>query len=444
MPRESPHPTAQPAPTSEAGQTRETERARQGSVAVIGAGIIGLATCRALRARGYHVHLFDPQPAGESTSLGNAGLIANYATSPMANRDTLQQLPGQLMSKMPSVGIALRHAPALANFGWRFLNAATPRNFQRHKADLMVLLSQSVERQHALIEQVQDSSAPPLSRDTGCLQIHRDAPLASKALERMAQTKRLDGVNCQALGPSEARDLEPSLNATGLHGGLYYPDTHHLSSPLALSQQLYQQLQSPDFECTQKRVEHLAPLASGGWRLSMGSETHDTSHVVLCAGIATNQLLAGLGKRLPVVSERGYHVELGTPLPLSRPVGWLAHHFYATPMSGGIRLAGTTEFCSPSRRATAQRWGYLKAWGETLFGHPLEISKRWMGVRHSTPDGLPVIGEMPGRPGLLLAYGHGHLGLTMAAETGELVAGLVANEDLPDYAQCLSPSRFHR
>lgn len=130
------------------------------------------------------------------------------------------------------------------------------------------------------------------------------------------------------------------------------------------------------------------------------------------------------------------------PLELERPVGWLDHHFYATPMEEGVRLAGTTEFCPPCKAPDARRWSRLAQWGGTLFGRPLAVAQEWVGGRHSTPDGLPVIGEVSKFPGLIVAYGHGHLGQTLSAETGQLVTGLVEGKGLPEYAQTLTPQRF--
>ncbi len=102
----------------------------------------------------------------------------------------------------------------------------------------------------------------------------------------------------------------------------------------------------------QRRRTPLTPLEAGGWRLQAEETYAEVDRVVLCAGIANNGLLGDLGVRLPVVSERGYHVMLKTPLALDRPIGWLDHHFYATPMQEGVRLAGTTEFCPRVRRQT--------------------------------------------------------------------------------------------
>ncbi|MFG6179568.1 NAD(P)/FAD-dependent oxidoreductase [Halomonas sp. THAF12] len=409
------------------------------SIAVIGAGVVGLAVCHALRQRGFAVRLYDPEPPGEGASFGNAGLIANYATAPMANLATLRQLPAMLARPDRSIAIDPGYTPALADFGWRFLRAATPASFSRHKGDLVRLIREAITAQHTLLDAL---GGEALYRANGCLQVVRDGRGQRAALEAMAATKRADGVACEALGPEEVMGLEPELSARGLDGALYFPETRSLRDPLSLSRSLYQGLQGEGFTHVAERIQSLAPLGKGGWRLHTGESRAEVERVVLCAGMANNVLLGDLGVRLPVVSERGYHVLLKTPLALDRPVGWLTHHFYATPMQEGVRLAGTTEFSPPGKPPNARCWSRLADWGGALFGRPLEVERKWLGVRHSTPDGLPVIGEVAGHPGLILAYGHGHLGLTLSAETARLVASLVEGESLPDHARALSPQRF--
>ncbi|GAB2728099.1 NAD(P)/FAD-dependent oxidoreductase [Halomonas garicola] len=409
------------------------------TIAVIGAGIVGLAVSRSLRARGHDVRLIDPEPPGGGASFGNAGLIANYATAPMASLQTLRQMPAMLAQPDRSIAIDPRYMPTLAGFGWRFLRAAIPANFARHKADLVQLIREAVAAQHTLLDTL---GGERLYHANGCLQIVRDSRCQASTLEAMAATKRADGIACEALSPGEVRELEPELKSKGLRGALYFPEIRSLRDPLSLSQCLYQRLRGEGLTHMVARLESLTPLKEGGWRLKAGESYLDVDRVVLCAGIANNGLLKELGTRLPVVSERGYHIMLKTPPSLNRPVGWLTHHFYATPMQEGIRMAGTTEFCRPDKAPNARRWSQLADWGTTLFGRSVEVEQEWVGVRHSTPDGLPVIGEVPGHPGLILAYGHGHLGLTLSAQTGRLVGGLIDGEALPEYAQALSPTRF--
>ncbi|WP_348815609.1 FAD-binding oxidoreductase [Halomonas sp. H10-59] len=430
------------------------------TIAVVGAGIVGLAVARSLAGRGHRVQLFDPGPPGEGTSFGNAGLIANYATSPMASIDTLRQLPGELCRRDASLSVDPRYLARLAGFGPRFLKAATPSRFAHHKSDLVALIQDAVKAQHALLESLE---APDLYADTGCLQLARQGDPLAATLEASARAKRADGVACEVLTAQEVRDLEPVIHPADLVGGLYFPETRHLKDSLAVSQALWKRLKGEGVVQHGTRIKGLVPLAAGGWRLicedgekgehgengengengeSREYQADQADQVVLCAGIANDALLKSLGVSLPVVSERGYHVRLETPLSLSRPVGWLARHFYATPMHGGVRLAGTTEFTAPDRAADERRWERLKGWGEALFGRPLSLAERWMGVRHSTPDGLPVVGQVTGREGLFVAYGHGHLGLTQSAHTGELIAAMIHGEVLPDYVASLSPARF--
>ncbi|WP_442489301.1 NAD(P)/FAD-dependent oxidoreductase [Halomonas litopenaei] len=412
------------------------------TIAVVGAGIVGLAVARSLAERGHRVQLYDPGPPGEGTSFGNAGLIANYATSPMASIDTLRQLPRELCRRDASLSVDPRYLARLAGFGPRFLKAATPSRFARHKSDLVALIQDAVKAQHALLESLE---APDLYADTGCLQLARQGDPLAATLEASARAKRADGVACEALTAQEVRDLEPAIHPADLVGGLYFPETRHLKDSLAVSRALWKRLEGEGVVQHGLRIKRLVPLGAGGWRL-IGehgeSGEYQADQVVLCAGIANDALLKSLGVSMPVVSERGYHVRLETPLALSRPVGWLARHFYATPMQGGVRLAGTTEFTAPDRAADERRWERLKGWGEALFGQPLSLAERWMGVRHSTPDGLPVVGQVTGRAGLFVAYGHGHLGLTQSAHTGELIAAMIHGEALPDYVASLSPARF--
>ena len=415
------------------------------TIAVVGAGIVGLAVARSLAERGHRVQLYDPGPPGEGTSFGNAGLIANYATSPMASIDTLRQLPGELCRRDASLSVDPRYLARLAGFGPRFLKAATPSRFARHKSDLVALIQDAVKAQHALLESLE---APDLYADTGCLQLARQGDPLAATLEASARAKRADGVACEALTAQEVRDLEPAIHPADLVGGLYFPETRHLKDSLAVSRALWKRLEGQGVVQHGLRIKRLVPHATGGWRLigengeNGESAEYQADQVVLCAGIANDALLKSLGVSIPVVSERGYHVRLETPLALSRPVGWLARHFYATPMQGGVRLAGTTEFTAPDRAADERRWERLKGWGEALFGRPLSLAERWMGVRHSTPDGLPVVGQVTGREGLFVAYGHGHLGLTQSAHTGELIAAMIHGETLPDYVASLSPARF--
>lgn len=275
------------------------------TIAVVGAGIVGLAVTRSLVDAGYQVQLFDPGAPGEGTSLGNAGLIANYATSPMASIGTLKALPRELVRRDASLSIDPRYLSRLASFGPRFIQAATPSRFARHKADLVALIQDAVKAQHRLLESL---DAPGLYADTGCLQLAYRGDALSQSLEASAAAKRADGVDCQALTAADVRDLEPELSPERLEGALFFPSTRHLKDPLAVSRTLWRRLERAGAVLHRARIEGLAPCVDGGWRLVSALGEHHADQVVMCAGMANQALMKWLGMSLPVVSERGYHV----------------------------------------------------------------------------------------------------------------------------------------
>lgn len=237
------------------------------TIAVIGAGIVGFSVSHALVTRGYDVKLMDPNSPGEGASLGNAGLIANYATAPMASLETLRQLPAMLARPERSISVSPTYAPALADFGWRFLRASTPRRFARHKVDLVSLVREAVMAQHALLDELGGAA---LYHANGCLQVVRSDRRQAAALGTMATARRSDGVACEALGPDEVLALEPALNPRGgLDGALYFPETRSLRDPLTLSRRLYGELQGNRLAHITERVRSLIPLEAGGWRLRL-------------------------------------------------------------------------------------------------------------------------------------------------------------------------------
>jgi len=151
--------------------------------------------------------------------------------------------------------------------------------------------------------------------------------------------------------------------------------------------------------------------------------------VLIACGAHSATLTAALtGKKVPLDTERGYHLMLPHEhdrLPF--PVTSLERKFIMTPMSEGLRLAGTVEFAGLDAPPTMARAWQLHRLSKGLFRNELNIEAAtpWMGFRPSLPDSLPVIDRVcDGK--VLLAFGHQHLGLTQAAVTAEMVGGMVS------------------
>ena len=165
-----------------------------------------------------------------------------------------------------------------------------------------------------------------------------------------------------------------------------------------------------------------------------------TDHAVICAGIWSKSICAKLGWKIPLESHRGYHVTLEDPgASLNHMCFPVEDKFAITPMSMGIRIAGTVELAgvdAPPNYARAQ--ALLVAATKLLPGIRTEKVTQWMGHRPCFPDSLPVIDRCPNHNGIFFAFGHGHQGLVGASQTGkvvdEMIRGVSPSMDLRPFS----------
>ncbi len=159
---------------------------------------------------------------------------------------------------------------------------------------------------------------------------------------------------------------------------------------------------------------------------------HACDAVVIAAGARSHEIVAMLGRRFPLDTERGYHLNLDVSEgpELRRPVVIGDHGFVLAPMQDGLRLTTGAEFAGVDAPPDFRRvYRMLELAREALPGLKAEVTREWLGFRPSTPDSVPVIGRSPDHANVYFGFGHGHIGLTLSARTGELIADLVAGRD---------------
>ena len=166
--------------------------------------------------------------------------------------------------------------------------------------------------------------------------------------------------------------------------------------------------------------------------------------MLVAAGAWSHRLALGLGDRLPLETERGYNTTLPPgAFDLRRQLTFGSHGFVVTPIAGGVRVGGAVELAGLQARPNfARSQALLDKAKRFLPGLRTEGGTQWMGFRPSMPDSLPVIGVAPGDARVLYAFGHGHLGLTQSAATGELIADLAAGRTPPLDLAPFSATRF--
>jgi D-amino-acid dehydrogenase len=401
-------------------------------VAVLGAGIVGAMTALALLRDGYRVTLIEPGlPGGEqAASYGNGAWISPASVVPMSMPGLWKKLPGYLSDRSGPLVIRWRALPGLLPWLLRFLWAghSVPR-VQATARALSTLLSEAPQRH---LQSAAQAGVADLVVQRGLLYLYPSR--AAFGAEGLAWRLRRDcGLVWQELEGGALRERVPDVDAR--YGfGILVPAGAQCLDPGAYVAALVQQAQS--------RGAHLLRARATGFVLEgrrlMAVRTDQG--VVACqraevsAGIASAVLARRAGDRVPLASERRYHVvwpgaSVHLPCPVMPSDGKMA----MTPTRAGLRVAGQVELASVDAPPDWRRARLLASFARQMFpalrsvAEPsMEPALRWMGHRPSTPDGLPVIGPSRACPDVVHAFGHGHVGLAAAPATAELVADFLA------------------
>jgi D-amino-acid dehydrogenase len=407
-------------------------------VAIVGAGIVGTTAAHALLDEGHAVSLHDPRGIAGGTSRGNAGWIAHMDVLPLASPKAWRNVPRWLADPLGPLAIRPAYAARLAPWLLRFLLASTPG---RVAASTRVLTA------------LQLRALPAWTRRLGTLglgsHLHEDGALsvwtseaAFAAAGALLRYQAESGIPVERLDAAATRALEPALGP-GIVGGALYATGARVSDPRLFTEALGEAALGRGATLDTRAVQAIAPGPDGiALRLADGTALR-ADRVVLAAGAWSKTLAAGLGHRVPLDTERGYNVTLPRGrLGLARQTVFEGHGFVTTPLDTGDRVGGAVEFGGLEAAPNFARVdAILTRLQPFLPEADLTGGERWMGFRPSIPDSLPVIG--PARdPRVVLAFGHGHYGLTQGAITAEIVAALVAGRTPPLDLSPFSPDRF--
>lgn len=400
-------------------------------VAVVGAGIIGVACALQLARQGLRVQVFDPDGIGQGASFGNAGHLATEQVFPIADFSILKRLPAMLLDPMGPLRLDWTYLPRATPWFLRLLLNLRAAPFARTVAGLRGLNEASLSAWRRTLQAI---GRPELLREDGSLLAYEHEQ-SRPALQALQARMTAQGVPVDYWDAQAVRAALPTLS-DGLRGGLFFPATGHFIDPYRVVAELAHAAQALGVVFHQRRMVdgHLLP---GGVALRFDGGVLRARQVLLACGAHSAALTARLtGRRVPLDTERGYHLMLPREqgrLPFA--VTSFERRFIMTPMQDGLRLAGTVEFAGLNKPANMARAWQLQRLSEGLFRDELNLegASPWMGMRPSLPDSLPVIDQVEqGR--VLLAFGHQHLGLTQAAITAEYIAELVRGQALPELA----------
>ncbi len=389
-------------------------------IVIIGGGVIGMTTAHRLARAGRDVALIEPDEPGMGASYGNAGTIADYATVPLGTPNVLRNLPKLMLDRQSPLSIHYTTVPGLLPWLVQFAYQCLPGPSQANAKALGHLLNNASGLWHETAEEL---GASHLLHQRGCLYLY-ESRKAFKAAVGDEKMRRDNGVALEVINACEVLKLEPALQA--FEGGAhYFPEATSIDDPGALMKILSARLQNLGVNMISGRANRIDDSGQK-IRILCDSCSIEAQKAVIAAGAYSRPLARSVGENIALDTERGYHIEFDMQTtPVSRPVCSARRGFYASPMAGRLRIAGTVEFGGLQKPASQSRLNQLERGARELFPTLGKPSRSWLGFRPSVPSSVPVIRRARRNGNVILAFGHGHLGITLAPMTAAMVHELL-------------------
>lgn len=408
--------------------------ANSGKIFVIGGGVVGMSTALYVQRSGRDVTVIDPFPVPGGASYGNAGMLSNETVVPIALPGMLPKVPSWILDPLGPLSVKPSYFPKAAPWLMKWIAAGQWYRVEEISDSLREIHKDSFNCWKDLLGPSRFSDLIRLNGQVHLWETEHETPTA--ALERKLRERH--NISAEILNVDDIRQMFPGISRD-VKRGVFVPGNGYTVNPQRMVQALADIFLQNGGRILSEQVFKIIPDLSGGFNLLSNTGYHKASVVVVAAGAYSKRLIEPLGIDVPLETERGYHAMLPNHgLRLATTISNKTRSFGVTPMEHGLRVAGTVEFAGLDAPPNEKRAEALLTNVKKMFpdvsteGHTF-----WMGMRPSTPDSLPIAGETPGVPGLFLAFGHGHFGMTGGPPTGRLISRLISKEK-PE----LDPARF--
>lgn len=411
------------------------------NVLIIGAGIVGLSSAYYLHQQGHTITILDKGDITDSCSFGNAGMIVPSHFVPLASPGMVQQGIRWMFNSKSPFYVRPSLNPNLIRWGLKFLKHANAAHVSRAAVPLrdISLLSKQLYEELA--------AAPDFDfglEQNGILAFYKTEKAAEEEAH-LAKSAAGLGLDMAVLNPAECKELQPELNLDVL-GAVHYRNDGHVYPP-KLMKALLNYLEKAGV--TIKRDHEVTHIESSGTKITKvftGDLSWEADHYVLATGSWSPAIARMMGLKLSIMPGKGYSFMEAEPLGrMTIPALLCEARVAITPMNGGIRYSGTMELDQVNNRVNMQRVRGITESVSKYFPdlHPeLPAEKAiWYGFRPSSPDGLPYIGRSAEKVNLIVATGHGMMGLSLGPATGLVVSQLIAGQKTAVNISSFSPSR---
>ncbi|MEZ5536625.1 MAG: FAD-binding oxidoreductase [Thiolinea sp.] len=410
------------------------------SVIVIGGGVIGLCIAERLVHEGFAVTLIERDRIAAGASYGNAAGFAFPEIMPLASTATMRKAVKWFLDPLGSFTVVPQDLPATLGWLTRFALAARKPVFERSRATLAALMQ--LEHQTLPLTH-QRTGLGKMIRLLGALHVYENRAQYQRDLENW-RFREQHGIQFEALEGEALHDFQPGL-AKQVVAGIFAPDYPSVTNPYEYCTALHHFNQEQGIRCHYAQVVDVKPAEQGVTVSLQGGDVLTADKVVIAAGAWSAQLADKLGDKVPLIGERGYNTTLPeSAFPELKCTLFFAEHgFVMAPLENAVRVGGASEIASLQRPPNYRRSANMLAKAKQLVpGLGMEGGEQWMGHRPTLPDTLPVISPATVSPDVIYAFGHGHLGLTLASSTAQLVLELIQQREPSIDVSALRVRRF--
>ena len=393
-------------------------------IGIVGAGIQGISNALFLQKKGFEVTIFDrDEPGSPTASYGNAGHFSPYACVLMNRPDTLLDVPAMLLNSTGPLALKWNYVPKMIPWFLKFIRNCTTKRMMYTAKNMHQILDLALPAYDELFDEIDLGG---LVEKKGILYIWNDKNLKSRELEINVRNE-LD-VDQQVVTPKEIHDLEPNIKPI-YHGGVYYQHGRHARNPRKILLKLFELFLKKGGKFLKINIKKInfdeeKPV------LKSETQAFIFDKIVIACGAFSKKLTDNLDEKIPLDTERGYHVHFkNCNHLLSRPVIFQNRGFGITPMEQGLRVVGTVEFGGLENPLSKSRVKNLINNARYMMGDLPEHEDEWLGFRPSLPDFLPVIGPSKNHKNVFYCFGHHHLGWTLGPISGKIIAAMIAEEN---------------
>ena len=407
------------------------------SVGIIGSGIQGVCIGLQLIKKGIPVTIFDRHDPLSSefkaASYGNAGHFSPYAVLQFNRPDILYDVPKMLLSSNGPLALKWSYVPKIIPWFLNYLKNCN-KSSALHTAKYMhQILNLSNDAYEELFKEIDTTN---LVEKKGIIYIWTNKNLKSREFEIKVRNDL--GIEQKLLSQKEVLELEPNLNPV-FDAGVIYESAMHARDPHGILKEIFKLFIKKGGKFVQENIKSLKQISSNQTIIKSESEEYKFEKSVIASGAFSKNLTDQLGEKIPLDTERGYHVHFKNMAHLiSRPVIFLDRGFGMTPMNQGLRAVGTVELGGLKNPPSKKRIDYVVKCAKELLPQLESHNDEWLGFRPTLPDFLPIMGPSLKNKNIIYAFGHHHLGWTLGPVTGKIVSGIVAGEktnlDLSPYS----------